>query len=221
MKKHFCKLTSFLTLIFLISCNSENKQGPSPVNADTSTNNIKIDSVETIKQEKSPRDAEDFEVFLKHFLTKLYFKDNFDRSMYKSSPDFLEFTNKELPLGRFDAPGVYTVCLKAPYFDTDNFLNTKINLKNTEIIEGKLPKDGFCEPSNLKDAIYYKVVKSVPVGYDMTLENLEQYPKILRKLKIIQVEIQVDKMIERIMYFTFYKGKWYFIYVDDSISCGT
>ena len=221
MKTKLTRLLAYSFMILCISCNRENNQTASSVKADSLSSKIKIDSIETLKTEVSPRDAEDFEVFIKYFLTKLYYKDNFDQSMYKSKPDFVEFTSKELPVGRFSAPGIYTILKDAPYFDSPyDFKTTNINLDKTEIIGNKLPKDGICEPSNLKDAIYYKVVKEAPIGYDMQNDRDGKYPKVLKGLKIMQVEIQVDKMLERLLFFTFYKDKWYFIYLDDSPSCG-
>jgi len=221
MKTKLTRLLAYSFMILCISCNRENNQTASSVKADSLSSKIKIDSIETLKTEVSPRDAEDFEVFIKYFLTKLYYKDNFNQSMYKSNPDFVEFTSKELPVGRFSAPGIYTILKDAPYFDSPNdFKTTNINLDKTEIIGNKLPKDGFCDPSNLKDAIYYKLVKKAPIGYDVATEKPDRYPNILKGLKIMQVEIQVEKMIERTMYFTYFKDKWYFIYLDDSISCG-
>jgi hypothetical protein len=221
MKTKLTRLLAYSFMILCISCNRENNQTASSVKADSLSSKIKIDSIETLKTKVSPRDAEDFEVFIKYFLTKLYYKDNFDQSMYKSNPDFVEFTSKELPVGRFSAPGIYTILKDAPYFDSPNdFKTTNINLEKTEIIGNKLPKDGICEPSNLKDAIYYKVVKEAPIGYDIQNDRDGKYPRVLKGLKIMQVEIQVDKMLERLIFFAFYKGKWYFIYLDDSPSCG-
>jgi hypothetical protein len=220
--KKLNKIIATITILFLVvACNNSNNPKDSTKKTDSTISSVSTDSIITKEIKENPRESKDFEIFLTYFLKKLYFKDNLDRAMYNSSPEFLEFINEELPIGRFSAPGIYTILKDAPYFDMRNdFKTTNINLEKTEIIGNKLPKDGICEPSNLKDAIYYKVVKEAPIGYDMQNDRDGKYPKVLKGLKIIQVEIQVEKMIERTMYFTFYNGKWYFIYLDDSRSCG-
>ncbi|MFN5347122.1 MAG: hypothetical protein ACK44N_12650 [Bacteroidota bacterium] len=216
------KLVANITLVLVIvACNNSNNQQKKVQQPDSNQVSVNTDTSQTSKIIENPRDSKEFEVFLDYFLRKLYFKDNLDRAMYNSSPDFLDFTNKELPIGRFSAPGIYQVLNSKPYFDTPDFFSTtNINLEKIEIIGNKLPDDGYCEPSNLKDAIYFKSVKKAPVGYDVANDKPDRYPSILKGLKIMQVEIQVEKMIERTMYFAFYKDKWYFIYLDDSISCG-
>ena len=175
----------------------------------------------TENQDSSLRNSNDFSIFLKYFISKVYSEKNFDSLVYNESVILRTFINTKLGILRCVAPGIYNYL----YGKTDLFnygyhfsegYNGEVepNISNFLIYSNVLPKGGFCDEATSPDGIYYNQVFETPSYYDAFGKRLSSSAKYKNFNKKI-VHILKEKFIKQTLYFIEVNKKWHLLFIDD------
>ncbi len=185
--------------------------------------NKSIANFKNENQDSILRNSNDFSIFLKYFISKVYSEKNFDSLVYHESVTLRTFINSKLGIFRFFAPGVYKTLYGKNDFQNYGYnfgegYNGEIepNISNFLIYSNKLPKGGFCDEATSPDGIYYNQVFETPTYSDATMNGKSysttaEYKNFNKKIVIILK----DKFIKRKLYFIEVNKKWYLLFIDD------
>ena len=183
--------------------------------------NTSIANLKNENQDSSLRNSNDFSIFLKYFISKVYSEKNFDSLVYHESVILRTFINSKLGILRSHAPGVYNYLYgKNDFYNYGyNFYEgyngeVEPNISNFLIYSNVLPKGGFCDEATSPDGIYYNQVFETPSYYDAFGKRLSSSAKYKNFNKKI-VHILKEKFIKQTLYFIEVNKKWYLLIIDD------
>ena len=173
------------------------------------------------KQLSKLRDAKSFETFLNYFLLTAYSEKNIDSLIYVGSSKIMQFTNSDIPLGRFWNIGAECTLWSEKEqfhfnFHGSNFGFVSPNVLGLPFFEGQEPIGGFCVEASTPDGIYFKQINELPEydGLKTSNNNYSIRNRLKDNFKVI-VQIQFQYYIRKTMYFVYYKNKWMLSYIDD------
>jgi hypothetical protein len=184
--------------------------------------NTSIANLKNENQDSSLRNSNDFSIFLKYFISKVYSEKNFDSLVYHESVILRTFINTKLGIFRTFNPGIY----RTLYGKNDDWnygynfhegYNGEIepNISNFLIYSNKLPEGGFCDEATSPDGIYYNQVFETPTYDDAmngkSYSTTAKYKNFNKKI----VVILKDKFIKQTLYFIEVNKKWYLLFIDD------
>lgn len=183
--------------------------------------NTSIANLKNENQDSSLRNSNDFSIFLKYFISKVYSEKNFDSLVYHESVILRTFINSKLGILRCHAPGIYNYLYgKNDIYNYGyNFYEgyngeVEPNISNFLIYSNVLPKGGFCDEATSPDGIYYNQVFETPSYYDAFGKRLSSSAKYKNFNKKI-VHILKEKFINQTLYFIEVNKKWYLLIIDD------
>ena len=183
--------------------------------------NTSISNLKNENQDSSLRNSNDFSIFLKYFISKVYSEKNFDSLVYHESVILRTFINSKLGILRCHAPGIYNYLYGKNDFQNYGYnffegYNGEVepNISNFLIYSNKLPNGGFCDEATSPDGIYYNQVFETPSYYDADGKRLSTSAKYKSFNKKI-VHILKDKYIKQTLYFIEVNKKWYLLFIDD------
>ena len=183
--------------------------------------NTSISNLKNENQDSSLRNSNDFSIFLKYFISKVYSEKNFDSLVYHESVILRTFINSKLGILRCHAPGIYNYLYGKNDFQNYGYnffegYNGEVepNISNFLIYSNKLPNGGFCDEATSPDGIYYNQVFETPLYYDADGKRLSTSAKYKSFNKKI-VHILKDKYIKQTLYFIEVNKKWYLLFIDD------
>ena len=174
------------------------------------------------KQLSKFRDSKYFETFLNYFLLTTYSEKNIDSLIYVSSSKIMQFTNRDIPLGRFYNLGaecnLYSEKEKFGFDFYDSYYGDVLpNVLGLTFFGGKEPNGGFCDEASTPNGIYFRQINDLP-SYDSELISSNKNYSIRNHLKDsvkVVVQIQFNYYIYETLYFVYYKNKWVLLYIDD------
>ena len=184
--------------------------------------NTSIANLKNENQDSSLRNSNDFSIFLKYFISKVYSEKNFDSLVYHESVILRTFINNKLGIFRTFNPGVYRAIYGKDsdrnygyYFHEGYNGEISPNISNFLVYSNKLPKGGFCDEATSPDGIYYNQVFETP-SYDdpmngKSYSTTAKYKNFNKKI----VHILNDKFIKKTLYFVEVNKKWYLLFIDD------
>lgn len=184
--------------------------------------NKSIANFKNENQDSILRNSNDFSIFLKYFISKVYSEKNFDSLVYHESVTLRTFINSKLGIFRLFAPGIYKTLYGKNdvqnygyMFGEGNNGEIEPNISNFLIYSNKLPKGGFCDEATSPDGIYYNQVFETPTYNDVmdgkSYSTTAEYKNFNKKIVIILK----DKFIKRKLYFIEVNKKWYLLFIDD------
>lgn len=154
--------------------------------------------------------------FIKAFIKEYFMGKDIDEMIANESSETFAFIHPDIGFARFFNPGVMCV----PY-DHKKYFSGKVQLTDNYVMHpNESPADGFCEESSSQDGVYYTFVKSLPVYYDITGEDIEKeiewpYPEKYKESKKVVVNILENAWITKTMYFIEADGTWWLVIIDD------
>ena len=179
--------------------------------------NLELKNVGSID---APRSSNEFEIFLRYFLSTVYSEKKLDSLIYVSSPIILDFVDKNLGFGRFWNIGATCNLYSSDEFGYHRFGEnyygeTEPNISNLSFFKNEKPKGGFCDEATSPNGIYYSQVNKLPESWDFEKDNFLPTPERLNNLKKNVVQIQYDYFIIQTFYFIESDNKWFLLYIYD------
>lgn len=221
MKKVKILVGTIAVMAMLVSCGGE-KAKPK-TNVENKTDSIKSDSVPTIKTtevDTASRKSADFAVFVKYFLIRTYYNNNFDSLVQSSSPITTDFMNKEVGFARYFNIGAFCNLYKTEgdygYPFSDEFHGETCKFSDLPL-NTKKPMEGFCEESKDANGVYYYSVDKFPEAWDMEKDKSVKtiLPAKFSKVAKMKVDVLYEKWIVKQFYFAQIDNVWYLVFVDD------
>jgi hypothetical protein len=174
------------------------------------------------KQLSKFRDSKSFETFLNYFLLTTYSEKNIDSLIYVSSSKIMQFTNRDIPLGRFYNLGaecnLYSEKEQFGFDFYDSYYgDVSPNVLGLTFFRGKEPNGGFCDEASTPNGIYFRQINDLPI-YDSEMISSNKNYSIRNHLKDsfkVVVQIQFNYYISETLYFVYYKNKWVLLYIND------
>lgn len=221
MKKAKILFGVFATVAMLASCGGEKTKPKS--NDENKKDSVTTDSVATVEGtevDTVARKSADFAVFIKYFLTRSYYNNNFDSLVQSSSTITADFMNKEAGFARYFNVGAFCNLYKTEgdygYPFSDEFHGESCKFSDLPL-NTKKPVEGFCEESKDANGVYYYAADKFPEAWDMEKDKSVKttLPAKFAKAAKMKVDIMFEKWIVKQFYFAQIDNVWYLVFVDD------